>query len=104
MPCDTIATSTVEFKSENSDFLKRALEALGYSVSEANGAIHGRKSYFESVIFENGSLTIRSNSGIDANAIKRAYSREVVTFASKKFGWQLKENSENKFAVQKRGF
>lgn len=104
MPCDTIQTSTVEFRPENAAFFKAALQTLGYQVAELNGMIHATKGFYESVTLNAGQLEIKTVSNVTADSIKQAYSREIVTFAAQEFGFELERTSENEYSVQKVGF
>lgn len=104
MPCDSIETTEVDFKSASPDFVRRALQSLGYEVTENNGALTGDKDWAESVIFVDGSLEIRTRSGVDAATITRAYSAEIIKFAAEEYGWQFEQTGENEYAIQKETF
>lgn len=104
MPCDSIQTSTVEFRPENGAFFKKALESLGYEVREAEGVIEATKGFYESVTLNDGRLEIGTVSNVNVDTIKRAYSREIITFAAQEFGLELTQTSENEFEITKVGF
>jgi hypothetical protein len=92
LPCNTVQTSTVEFNAQSTSvsILSDALRALGLEVYQEDGAIgfsggNGRGTYNAAT----GKLSLRSYGSLDAAAIKRAYSEQVVISQAKKFGWQL---------------
>ena len=102
MPCDTISTTDVKFSMENTNIamLKTALETLGYAVQHKGETLSFTGSSPAGYVrgtFTNGqfSAEVRSSSWqtgeFDVNAVKRAYSIEVVKQTAKRFGWALKE-------------
>jgi hypothetical protein len=112
MPCDTIQRSSIslELKADNKTFLIAALKALGYTVSESGEVVRFvvRENY-ETLTgsFINGKLRLEGDTStvnrFNVNAVKRAYSFQVVQSQAKKHGWTLKQTKDNKFVVQKRG-
>lgn len=98
MPCDSITTSVVDLGKAQPDLLEAALNSLNLRARR-----DGHIVYFgwnESYDAQTGQL--RVNSTRDVAEIKRAYSHQVVLSQAKKFGWQIKKVSENKYAVQRR--
>lgn len=99
MPCDTISTTNVEFKMENTnvDLLQAALEGMGYTVNKKGNTLSFRGSGYNYVngTFRDGKIDVEFNAwqSFDVNAVKRAYSTEVVRAMGKRFGWQLKEKA-----------
>ena len=104
MPCDSVQTSSVEFKPEYSDFFKKALISLGYTVTMEGGHIHGEKGWRETVTLIDGRLEITSRNNIDADVFKRAYSQEVIKFAAEEYGFELNQTSANEFEAVKAAF
>lgn len=115
MPCWTVAKSEVKLSGLNPEFLKHALTALGFRVNDAeyskrfNASLTAdRFSDGTSVVVAlDGTVTVNASGRAGdltalANEVKRAYSVQVVQAASRKFGWNLKQQSENKFAVSRR--
>ena len=113
MPCWTIQTTTVELelKAENQAHLKAALESMGYRVQaneqnqtltfqNRNGTLNGS--------FVDGKLKLDGRdsevANFDINAVKRAYSTQVVKSQAKKFGWEIKQKDplKLKYVVQKK--
>jgi len=94
MPCDTIQTNQVEFNLEHTDInlLKAALESLGFNVRQPS---NGRLVFYNSSSsgsFHDGLLDTQSSFGeFDVNAVKRAYSEQIIKATSKRFGWDLKK-------------
>lgn len=90
MPCYTIQRSKVEFLAKTTDLqlLQEAMTRLGYE-----GVIEGGQLSFRSGPFRGwfdkstGRLTIPTTLSIDA--VKRAYSVQVVESQSRKFGWKV---------------
>ena len=103
MPCDTIQTNTVNLGNlGDRQMLKRALEGMGHSNVQvtADGSVTFGDAYSGGVIYPNGRMDTRgAATGIEANAIKRAYSTEAVKLSAAKFGWQLKPVGVGKFQV-----
>jgi len=106
MPCDTIQRSKVDFKLEVTDLnlLKAGLEKLGYKVNLGTKTLSFHDSSFNiRGEFRKGKLEVETiNREFDVNAVKRAYSTEVVKVTARKFGWTLNETSENKFEAVRR--
>jgi hypothetical protein len=111
MPCDEIRTTTVALNRADTTLLRRALEAEGWSVTETESRIlytrvvNGctiRVSYDGSDL----SISAPGDVGLDRsaaiNAVKRAYSAQVVQAASARFGWRVKQQSPTRFTVTRR--
>lgn len=112
MPCYSRITSEVQF-GEKTDItlLRRALEALEYTVEQTTGAdglprltINGTlpNGLYATGYFAKGTLEIRSATPVDMNVFKRAYSAEVVKSAGQRFGWTVQQKEANQFTVQRR--
>ena len=116
MPCWTVAKSEVKLAGMNPELLKAALAALGFKVNESEYSKRFNASLSadrfsdgtSGVVSLDGTVTVNASSratdalGKVVNEVKRAYSVQVVQAASKKFGWNVKQTSENKFAVTRR--
>jgi len=102
MPCDTIQTNTVDLSASDHGLLRLALEALGYDVqSHLNGAsllFYRRGSYVG--VHEAGKLEVVQ--GADIDAIKRAYSTQVLKAGAARFGWRLQQKDDTRFAIARR--
>lgn len=91
MPCNTIQTSKIEFKADatNVDLLSDALRALGFNVNRQGDVLGFSKSgAYGKYAITSGELEVASPF-LDAAAVKRAYSEQVVMSQAKKFGWQV---------------
>ena len=106
MPCDTISETEVEFSQHtDSALLKKAMGSLGFTVLERSGSLSFvNHKTLETGTFLNGRFAFNQRS-TESNAIKRAYSEQVVKSQAKRFGWQLKdekrEGNQIKFKVRK---
>lgn len=103
MPCYSRINTTVEFgPSTDAALLAAALKGLGYTVTQIGKSLSFAK-YEGDVItgtYANGRMTVSGS--VDQNAMKRAYSAEVVKAAAKRFGWQVKQTNEVQFQVTRR--
>jgi hypothetical protein len=108
MPCYQTITSSVVFKVENIDILKRALEAAGgrgistiegvrvnfYLVGTNYITIDLKNSKITSSMDEKELTTI-------SNEIKRAYSLEVINEVARKQKWMKKKMGANQYQLQR---
>jgi hypothetical protein len=81
-----------------------ALREEGYEVSELATQLRFVGATFEGT-FANGKLTVTGNRTFDIadqNALKRAYSRQVVAASARRFGWQVKKTEDTKLTLQRR--
>jgi hypothetical protein len=92
MPCDTIQTSSLELKNPNIKLLMDALTKLG--LNPRHNAQTGHID-FRNGSFQNGEITVRGAYGTEelAKTIKIEYSKSIVNFAAKQFGWSVRENT-----------
>lgn len=102
MPCNTITSVTLVLKNANLDLLKKALEGLGYLVNKVSHGLQFRKNRGLTT-FNYYSFTGEFNAENleSANAIKRAYTSQIVQNQASRFGWKVKSLSANKFQIQK---
>jgi hypothetical protein len=92
MPCDTIQSSELELTNPNITLLMQALKELGLNprLDSSRNAI-----YFRNGNWQDGTLTVTGNAysnTTSAEEIKVAYSRQIVGYAAKQFGWKLEES------------
>ncbi len=108
MPCYTVALQSVAIEVPDPTVLQGAVDSLpGWvilnqserltSIRTASGA--NIEIYHE---LKQAELQRRDASQIDA--LKRAYSTQIIKTVQKKFGWALKKTTENGYKLQKRGF
>ena len=109
MPCNTIQRSKVEFLATSTDIalLTKALGSLGYSsvtLQDQVLAFQTQKG-IGSFSKETGKLILPAS--CDVNAIKRAYSVEVVQSQASKHGWKIawstNAQGHRQASVQRRG-
>jgi len=108
MPCYSISTASIKLKAENVDLLRSALgndTVEGLSVRhESPESILGNYDGYSYEINRSGEVITESSVATKvANAINRAYSREVIRKTSRKFGWTLKSENDSSFVAVKRG-
>jgi hypothetical protein len=108
VPCNTIQRSKVEFLATSTDIalLTKALGSLGYSVTLQDQMLAFRtQSGLGSFSRETGKLILPES--CDGNAIKRAYSVEVVQSQAHKHGWKIawstNAQGQRQATVQRRG-
>lgn len=113
MPCDTVRTSRVELRLDATDLglLKKALESLGYEANVGNKLVTFNDKTFNvrgEYNITSGRLTAETigNTRFDLNAVKRAYSEQVVNQQAEQMGWEISwstnEQGEREFEVQRR--
>jgi hypothetical protein len=95
IPCDQIQTSELELTGANLAHLAGALRGLGYTITrETEDGLSFRKgSRYGSYDRASGSLEMngRYSSETELRAIKVSYSRQIVGYAAKQFGWKLSD-------------
>ncbi len=99
MPCETITSVTLELKNANLDLLKKALEKLGYLVNKVSHGLQFRKKSTFNYYSQTGEFNAEDFES--ANAIKQAYTSQLVQDKASRFGWKVKTLSANKFQIQK---
>lgn len=107
MPCDTIQIMTVqeELKGLNKGLLKKALIAMGFSVNDRTSSLeffgtHKGTEYTGS--YANDKFTASSYAGqLDINAVKVAYSTQVVESTAMDFGWSLTNLGNGEYEAEK---
>lgn len=105
MPCDSIRTISVDLSAMgriDANLFAAAMRDIGLASAVRNGQ-DGKP---EIVYFGSGEwINVRTGqsqlaAGRDVNAIKRAYSRQVVVSQCKRFGWAFKESTNEAGQVQ----
>jgi hypothetical protein len=102
MPCESVRLTTVRFDGASIYILADALRSLGISV-------YGIDDEEMSIMFEGGSflkgnfqVDERSLIARDINAVKRAYSGEVIKKTAKMYGAEVKQESPTKIRLMLR--
>lgn len=107
MPCYEINTVTVDLKAADWAILKNALKAKDSEFEQVSindrtksaTAFHRRYGW---ITVADGTVTVEGSqrAGVDAaNAINRAYSRQVLKATAAKYGWALRTNADGRSYV-----
>lgn len=107
MPCDSILLNKIELGAANTVLLVQGMQSLGFTVQSygPTGLIFWRESEPGVKMYvRDGKVEVPAGRESLADDIKRAYSKEVLKVASKKFGFALVPGKENKFTLSRRGF
>ena len=93
MPCWTKRTTTVALEAADFEVLKRGLLAAGFTLAEGQSgkALLVAKGERTATIV-NGRVQVRRDDEDLVNEIKRAYSREAVKTAAKRFGYTVAQD------------
>ena len=105
MPCDTITTQSIKLAKAMPELVKQAMEDLGWNIITATTTqITAENSYYETILWKAGKgLTIRgSNTESIASKLSKAYSKQAVTWAAQRAGWQVKSVNDNTLNVTRR--
>ena len=111
MPCWTVVMTEVEFKIENLDLLKKAVEKAGYAIS---GTSNMQKdiSLFQSSTGKRININLATGKMSSAHynekelikishSLKRTYSEQVIDEVAKKQKWFKKKLGDNQYQLQR---
>jgi hypothetical protein len=102
MPCHTATRITTEFKADQLNLLRAALEAEGYSVTlDAQAkrlSFNNAEGYGGT--FRDGKMN--TTSGTDLDAIRLGYSKALVKEAARRAGFQFAPKSRTAATVSRR--
>jgi hypothetical protein len=102
MPCWEVRRMTLELEAADRDLLRAAIQALGYDVRQQGAQMVVALDEGDAVI-EGSSIRVPAGSEVVVNQIKQAYSRQVLTAAAKRFGWQVNTAQTNHLTLKRRG-
>src|SRR5579872_3499371 len=102
MPCDSIVLNQVELELANEELLMDALEKMTNSKVAKYGNVISFTYEGNSYRIDNKKLICPKGYEKTADLIKQAYSKEVLTKAVKRFGWNMKQVKENKFQLTRK--
>lgn len=104
MPCYSVRTTQLSVEAANLDVLARALESLGLHVTSKN--TETRTLTLTQGRWRDGKLTLWAGAAanVDANAVRRAYSRETIISTAQKAGWQLRFQQDGRIQAVRRTF
>ena len=109
MPCYEIRTISVEFKIENIELLKKAIEKINFwslkNSSDTMAIIRDDNHNRIVIDFKNSKVSSEAYSekelGARVNQLKQSYSEIVIGEIAKKQKWIQKKISERKFQLQR---
>ena len=103
MPCYQQRTTTMAVEAANLFVMTKALEALGLKATHEGARIRVLDPRTQaSGYFEKGVLRLNGETRVQANDLKREYSRQSITQTAKSKGWQLRFKSDGKIEATKR--
>ena len=109
MPCHSIQISNIDLGAVLPAVLRDAVRGLGFDGDITQGAVSGRLALGGGVLagvslsFRSGVLSVRGRVDVDqaTAAVKRAYSKTLVTQHAKRYGWRVKPGLNGKILLQK---
>jgi len=104
MPCDTITTQSVNLKNAMSDIVEKALKALKWNVTLVNKAKITAQSNNDTLTWLKGrGIRISSsNSSQHLQNITKEYSKQAVSWAASRAGWNVNSTGTNKLTISRR--
>lgn len=96
MPCDTIQITTLDVEKMRPDLLRKALESMGYTVTQDGEYTWANRGDYTSLTVRRGRLTMAEGAAADelqAN-LQKAYSREVVSESAKRAGFKVQKTAD----------
>ena len=100
MPCFEVRMLNLHMEKVDLELFKKALKSLGLDMNQY-GSIIKIKNGRSVGSFSRGNLSVRGDSGVTPEQIKKAYSQEAVKQAGSRFGWRVQEKSPSKFLVSR---
>ncbi len=105
IPCDSITTQSVALKNAVPEIIEKALVACGWDVERTKGGKVDavQRGYY--LNWEQGQgFTIRgmNNTEQAIAGITREYSKQAVSWAASRAGWQVTDTSANQLTVTRR--
>lgn len=103
MPCWEVNVYTLEFKAENIDLLKEALESLGYNyeIWESRGEMLCSLRGGIELNLTRGQATVSDYNRSKLTRIRQEYSWKAIEKATKKKKWFLKKKAQNKAIIRR---
>lgn len=100
MPCDTIQYTTLDVSKMQPATLRKALEALGFTVREAGA---GRLTFQRDGLYgsyQDGKIT--APDWFDPQELQQQYSEELVRVKATRAGWRVKKTAKGKLQLVRR--
>jgi hypothetical protein len=108
MPCDSITTQSVNLQNAMPSLVESALTTLGWNITSTVGTaselITARKDSYTFIWSKGEGITIkgmRTNENM-LKDITREYSKQAVTWASQRAGWQVTTTGGDTLTVSRR--
>lgn len=109
MPCNTITTQSIKLANAMPEILKKALQESGWILgicSEVNKKVTATKGN-DYLVWEYGKgFTIqgmnRQRQETSLSEISQAYSKQAVTWAAQRAGWQVTNVNQNTLNIVRR--
>lgn len=109
MPCYERNSVTIDWNVADYDMLEEALKEQGLTVRrrgetiEVNGRVKDTGEYVSGYLQKGQGMTLYSGgTEQNLNAMKRAYSRQIVKNAGSRFNWKVEQKNDRQFNVLKR--
>jgi hypothetical protein len=106
MPCYTTRTITLDFKAADAELLAKAMDKAGLRAHGVGDLLNlARRVVQTGQISFTGSTMTEAKALELAGATQRAYAAEVVQYAAKRFGFNVKASQDQRqFTLTKRSF
>jgi len=108
MPCDTVQISAIDLGAVRADVLAAAVNELGFTGDVLAGRVYGRlviggRGVSVGLQYVNKALQVSGTGLVDdvSAAVKRAYTKTLVTRQAARFGWRVKVGQGGKLLLQK---
>lgn len=109
MPCNSITTQSIKLANAIPEILKKALQDIGWTInvsSNVNNEIRATKSNDYLTWTKNKGITIsgmnRQRQETYLSEISQAYSKQAVSWAAQRAGWQVTNVNQNSLNVVRR--
>lgn len=105
MPCDSITTQSVNLQNAMPTIIEAALKALGYDITGSSETqIVARRQNFILDWTKGKGITVRGmrTNEVAITDLTREYSKQAVSWAASRAGWQVTSTGSNTLAVTRR--
>jgi hypothetical protein len=105
MPCNTITTQSVALAKAMPSIVAHALKTQGWFIREEMETKITASSNFQSIVWTAGKGLTLTGYGDTKSQIKniiKEYSKQAVTWAAKRAGWNVKQTGQNTLTVSQR--
>lgn len=105
MPCNSITIQSVVLHNAMQPLVKDALEARGWTILNSTADTIRATRGGNTVVWKKGKGMTLSGMRVDKSEITKLtkeYSKQAVTWASQRAGWQVKSTSDNTLTMTRR--